>query len=135
MPGQSRRACASVLRQQLRVLEGHRKACLGDLLALRDLFAASISLVYRTCGKERCACTRGRPHGPYFFLSIQSGGRNDRDHVSREVARRMQPAIDRYRRFVRGLRRLRSLDRQIESLVRRVQTQCETRSTKSFTTS
>jgi len=133
--GRSRLARTSVLRRQLRALDGQREACLEDLLGLRDLFAASLSIVYRTCGKERCVCTRGRPHGPYYFLSIQSGGRNDRDHVSAEEARRMQPAIDRYRRFVRGLQRLRSLDRQIESLARGLQTQCETRSTKSFTTS
>lgn len=133
MAAESRLVRASALRQRLRALEGQRVACLAELLRLRDLFAASLSVVYRTCGKKGCVCTRGRPHGPYFFLSIQSGGRNDRYHVSREDARRMEPAIDRYRDFVRGLRQLRSLDRQIESLVRRLQTQCETRSTKSFT--
>ncbi len=135
MAGPSRLVRASALRQRLRGLDAQRAACLARLLRLRDLFAASISLVYRTCGKRGCVCTRGRPHGPYFFLSIQSGGRNDRDHVSREVAGKMQPAIDRYREFVQGLRQLRSLDRQIESLARRLQTQCESRSTRSFTTS
>ena len=135
MPAQSRLARASALRQQLRALDQQRVAGLEQLLELRDLFAASLSVVHRTCGKANCICTRGQPHGPYYYLSIQSGGRNDRYHVSQEEAQRMGPAIDRYRLFVRGLRQLRALDRKIETLARRLQTLCETRSIKSFTTS
>jgi hypothetical protein len=77
----------------------------------------------------------GERHGPYYFLSVQSGGRNDRYHLSEQEVDRAGPAIKRYRLFVRSLRRLRALDRQIESLARKLQTLCETRSVKSFTTS
>lgn len=135
MKQKSRQARASALRRTLRNLEGRRQECLRKLLVLRDLFAASLSIVYRTCGKPSCACARGKLHGPYYFLSIQSAGRNDRYHVSQDEGERMQPAIDRYRAFIRCLRRLRSLDRQIETLVRRLQTLCETRSIRSFMTS
>jgi hypothetical protein len=130
--GLSQDARASALRQKLRDLEVQRTRCLDDLLEARLLFAASLSVVYRTCGKPSCSCTQGKKHGPYFFLSIQSAGRNDRYHVSRHQAENMRPAIDRYRAFVRGLRRLRSVDRNIEGLLRRLQTLCETRSTRSF---
>lgn len=133
MPDRSRDAGA--LRLHLRDLDRQRAASLEALLDLRDLFAASLSVVYRTCGKKPCACTRGRPHGPYFFLSIQSAGRNDRYHVSSAQAQLMGPAIERYRRFVQLLRRLRSLHRRMEASVRRLQSRCETRSVKSFTTS
>lgn len=133
MPARSRDVGA--LRQRLRDLDRQRAGFLDALLDLRDLFAASLSVVYRTCGKKPCACTRGQPHGPYFFLSIQSAGRNDRYHVSAGEAERMRPAIERYRRFVQLLRRLRSLDRAIEVSLRRLQSRCETRSVKSFTTS
>ncbi|MBI2195055.1 MAG: hypothetical protein HYU36_23990 [Planctomycetes bacterium] len=134
MSPKSRKARASVLRRKLHELEGQREGCLKELLELRDLFAASLSTVYRTCGKPSCACTRGQLHGPYYFLSIQSAGRNDRYHVSKEIAQRMQPALERYRTFILGLRQLRSLDRQVENHVRRLQRVCETRSIKSFTT-
>lgn len=135
MARESREARASALRQKLRSVDEQRSRCLNELLDSRDLFAASLSVVYRTCGKPSCRCARGEPHGPYYFLSIQSAGRNDRYHVSREESDRMRPAIDRYRTFVRALRRLRSLDRQVESHLRRLQTLCETRSTRSFMTS
>jgi len=135
MPRLSREARQSVLRQRIGTLNLKRTACLDALLGLKDLFAASLSVVYRTCGKKTCACVRGKPHGPYFFLSIQSAGRNDRYHVSSPVAQRMKPALDRYRRFILALRQLRSLDREMEMLVRRLQSLCETRSVRSFTTS
>lgn len=135
MPRASRTERASALRQEIRALETERKAVLRTILELRHLFAASLSTVYRTCGKDNCTCTRGQRHGPYYFLSVQSRGRNERYHLSREQARRAKPAIARYRLFVRSLRRLRALDREIESQARRLQSLCETRSVRSFTTS
>jgi hypothetical protein len=135
MPRLSSEARQSALRHRIRTLDRERAACLNAVLDLKDLFAASLSVVHRTCGKKTCTCRRGKPHGPYFFLSIQSAGRNDRYHVSGEEAERMKPALERYRRFVLALRRLRSLGREIELLVRRLQSLCETRSVKSFTTS
>ena len=131
----SRDQRASALRRQIRTLDQERASCLNILLELRDLFAASLSVVYRTCGKPNCRCAQGHPHGPYYFLSIQSAGRNDRAHLSPRHAQAVQPALKRYRLFFRTLRRLRALDRRIEGLLRRLQRLCETRSTKSFTTS
>lgn len=131
----SREERASQLRHEINGLEAERAVVLRTLLELRNLFAASLSVVYRTCGKPNCACARGERHGPYYFLSVQSGGRNDRYHLSEDEAARAGPAIKRYRLFVRSLRRLRALDRQIETLTRRLQTLCETRSVRSFTTS
>lgn len=135
MPRLSSASRQSALRQRIRTLDQQRAACLRAVLELKDLFAASLSVVYRSCGKKTCACRRGKPHGPYFFLSIQSAGRNDRYHVSGPAAQSMKPALERYRRFILALRRLRSLDREMETLVRRLQSLCETRSVKSFTTS
>jgi hypothetical protein len=135
MPRGTREERASSLRQKIRALENERASCVRTLLDLRDLFAASLSVVYRTCGKERCACTRGEPHGPYFFLSIQSAGRNERYHLSQKEASKVQPAIERYRLFLKTLRRLRSIDRQIEGELRRLQSLCERRSVRFFTTS
>ena len=135
MPPASRQERASALRQKIATLDSERSSLLRTLLELRDLFAASISIVYRTCGKAHCTCTRGQPHGPYFFLSIQSGGRNDRYHLSKIEAKKVQPAIDRYRLFLKTLRRLRTVHRQIEAQLRSLQSLCEKRSIKSFTTS
>jgi hypothetical protein len=135
MPRETREERASALRRKIRALETERASCLQTVLEVRNLFAASLSTVYRTCGKQRCACARGKLHGPYFFLSIQSGGRNDRYHLSQAQVQKVQPALDRYRLFLKTLRRLRSLDRHIERELRRLQSLCESRSVKSFTTS
>lgn len=135
MPRSSRDVQASLLRQKLRQLDEERTSCVARLLDARDLFAASLSVVYRSCGKPSCACTRGSPHGPYYFLSIQSHGRNERYHVPRVTADRMGLGIAKYRAFAADLRRLRSLDRQIEALAGRLQRRCETLSMRSFKTS
>jgi len=135
MPGASREERASTVRHEINGLETERAAVLRTILELRHLFAASLSIVYRTCGKPTCACARGDRHGPYYSLSVQSGGRNDRYHLSEREAEKAGPAIERYRLFIRSLRRLRALDRRIETLARKLQSLCETRSVRSSTTS
>lgn len=126
---------ASAVRQKIAALDAERASYIQTVLDLRELFAASLSVVFRTCGKERCACARGERHGPYFFLSIQSAGRNERYHLSSAQADKAQPAIDRYRLFLKTLRQLRAVDRRIEAQVRKLQSLCATRSVRSFTTS
>jgi hypothetical protein len=135
MPASSRPERASAWRRKIRSAETERQKCFETLLDLRDLFAASLSKVWRTCGKEGCVCTRGKRHGPYYFLSIQSAGRNERYHLSEAEALRLFPGIQRYLRFVRLLRQLRAVDRRIEAGMRRLQSLCESRSVKSFRTS
>lgn len=126
---------ASAFRRTIRSLETDRRSSVEILLDLRDLFAGSLSIVWRTCGKERCVCRRGKRHGPYFFLSIQSRGHNERYHLTEKEAERIRPAIERYLRYVRGLRQVRKLDRRIEAELQRLKSACESRSVKSFRTS
>src|SRR5713101_5861912 len=43
-----------------------------ERLATAELRSRRAALVeqHRSCGKERCRCTRGEPHGPYVYLQV-----------------------------------------------------------------
>ena len=44
----------------------------------------SVQAEWRRCGKPACRCTRGTPHGPYWYLRWREDGRQRRRYVSRE---------------------------------------------------
>src|SRR5712691_4769751 len=84
----------------------------GDLLPK----TGSLQAEWRRCGKPGCRCTRGTPHGPYWYLRWREGGRQRRRYVSREQVNAMREVIERRRRLrppawslrqeLAGLRRL-----------------------------
>lgn len=75
-----------------------------DLLALRRRLVARLgdveqvllgSLVEQTrrCGKRRCRCVTGQPHGPYSYLTTRRGRRG-----MRYVPADLMPVVDSYLR-------------------------------------
>lgn len=53
----------------------HRKAALLRSLAVpADLLRASYVERFNTCGKSNCACSQGRRHGPFYYLTANLAG-------------------------------------------------------------
>ena len=50
------------------------------------------------CGKPRCRCNDGRPHGPYHALHWRDGQRQRRVYVSASEAPAVRAAVERRRR-------------------------------------
>ena len=44
-----------------------KKEILKRIEEIEDLMKGSLSVTYRSCGKEGCKCQRGRKHKGYFF--------------------------------------------------------------------
>ncbi len=40
---------------------------------------------WRTCGKKRCRCANGQPHGPYYYRFFRVNGRLRKEYVPRHV--------------------------------------------------
>src|SRR5712692_6609966 len=54
-------------------LRSRRAALVAALPQAGGLLPGALVEQHRSCGKERCRCTRGEPHGPYVYL--QAAGR------------------------------------------------------------
>lgn len=51
-------------------LRSRRAALLAALPRAGGLLPGELVEQHRSCGKERCRCTRGEPHGPYVYLRV-----------------------------------------------------------------
>jgi len=59
----------------------------------------SVQAEWRRCGKPACRCTRGTPHGPYWYLRWREDGRQRRRYVSREQLNALREALEQRRRL------------------------------------
>jgi hypothetical protein len=109
------------LRERVRARLADQRALVLRLLHLREQLPGSLFARYGTCGKENCACRTGEKHGPYFVLSTRSGGKGGFQYLEDEQADEARSLVDRHREFQDGLKRLRKLNVELVSLLRRYQ--------------
>ena len=51
-------------------LRSRRAALVAALPQAGGLLPGALVEQHRSCGKERCRCARGEPHGPYVYLQV-----------------------------------------------------------------
>jgi hypothetical protein len=112
---------AEDLRKRVRARLDEQRALVQALLQQRELLQGSLFARYGECGKEACACRQGRKHGPYYVLSMRSGGKGAFSYIEGRRVREAQGLVERYRGFRQGLRRLKKLNLELVDLLRRYQ--------------
>lgn len=113
---------ADELRERVRDRLQEQRAMTLALLRLREQLGGSVFARYAECGKEACACRQGQKHGPYWVLSTRSAGKGGFAYLDADAADAARALVARYREFRAGLRRLRRLNAEIVTLLRRYQT-------------
>jgi hypothetical protein len=92
-----------------------------SLLRVRAQVQGSLFERYGECGKPSCACREGHRHGPYHVLSTRGAGRSGFSYLEGERIAEARELVARYREFRTGLRRLRKLNTEIVTLLKRYQ--------------
>jgi hypothetical protein len=109
------------LRDRIQERLGAQRELVQSLLALREQLQGSLFTRYGACGKEGCACRAGSPHGPYYVLSHRSAGSGRFAYLSAAQADTARDLVARARAFRKGLRRLRKVNDEVVTLLRRYQ--------------
>ena len=109
------------LRKRVRIRLGEQRTLVQSLLRQRELLRGSVFARWGECGKEGCACRQGRKHGPYYVLSMRSGGKGAFAYLEGARLDRARSLVERYREFRRGLRRLKKLNLELVDLLHRYQ--------------
>jgi hypothetical protein len=110
----------TVRRRVLEKLEEQR-ALVRELLQEREQLRGSLFARYGVCGKESCACRTGRRHGPYYVLSTRTSGKGAFAYLPGPRAAEARALVNRHREFKAGLRRLRRINAELLTLLRRYQ--------------
>jgi hypothetical protein len=109
------------IRQRVRLRLQEQRQLVQSLLRQREQLQGSLFTRYGECGKSNCACRSGAKHGPYYVLSTRGAAGGGFSYVESDKLQVAREHVDGYRRFRRGLRRLRSLNLEIVRLLKRYQ--------------
>ncbi len=112
---------AEQVRRRVREKLQEQRALVEELLRERELLQGSLFARWAVCGKEGCACREGRRHGPYYVLSTRSGGRGGFAYLEGSRASEARDLVQRHRAFRTGMRRLKRVNEQLVTLLRRYQ--------------
>lgn len=95
------KALRSRVRQELARLFQARARLEEELLGLthQPLVAGSLITKYKRCNKGGCRCTRGEPHGPFWYLSQTVGGRTVMRFLRAAWVSRVRAAYERTKRW------------------------------------
>jgi hypothetical protein len=115
MPG------SDALRQRVLQRLAEQRALVQSLLRQREQLQGSLFTRWGVCGKANCACRTGAKHGPYYVLSTRGPAGGGFAYVESEKLAAARERVSGYRRFRRGLRKLRSLNLEIVRLLKRYQ--------------
>jgi hypothetical protein len=97
----SSRAARSRFRQQVQRLQVERSRLEDEMLALarETLVAGSLIVKYKRCNKGGCRCTRGEPHGPFWYVSQTVSGRTVMHFLRAAWVGRVRAACARAKRW------------------------------------
>ena len=69
-----------------------------------QVIRASLVKRYTVCGKPTCRCSKGRFHGPYYYLSITyPKGKKEMVYVSVSQKKQVEDFIANYQRYKKKL--------------------------------
>jgi hypothetical protein len=112
---------AQRIQDRVKTRLARQRALVRTLLALREQVRGSVFARQARCGKPRCACRRGRSHGPYYVFSNRSGGAGQFVYLDATRVAKARDLVERSRRFGRGLRELQKLNHDVVRLLKRYQ--------------
>jgi Family of unknown function (DUF6788) len=118
------------IRKRVRGRLAEQRRLVRSLLEQRQQLQGSLFVRYGVCGKPGCACRQGARHGPYYVLSTRSGGRGRFSYLEARRVEEARSLVARSRAFRAGLRRLRAVNRDLVSLLRRYQASVSRRATR-----
>jgi len=109
------------IRRQVRTRLREQGALVRLLLQQREQLQGSLFPRYGLCGKPTCVCRTGRRHGPYYVLSSRTAGRGAFAYLDADDVVRARDLLRRHREFRRGMARLRRMNADLVTLLRRYQ--------------
>ena len=112
---------AEILRRRVRERLAAQRRLVADLLRLREQITGSVFARYGQCGKQNCVCRQGKKHGPYYVLSTRSAGKGAFAYLDAERAEEAKALVSRSQEFRSGLKKLRKLNLEVVTLLRRYQ--------------
>ena len=107
------------IRQQVYLLQKEMNKIIWDLLNSMPagMIAASLSFVYRRCGKASCKCQKGDKHGPYPAIQIKIKNKRTIKMIKKNDADEIEKKVSQYKEYQDGLAKMNKLYKEIHKLL------------------
>ena len=110
----------SQIKKKIRFLEGQRQAKITYLLNPKDMVAGSIYTVYKKCGNKNCRCARGKPHGPFYYLSRKIDGKTKLTFVRRADEKEIEEKAYNYKKYIKATADLKKIEKKIYGYLQKI---------------
>ena len=104
---------SSRIRQQLGYLKKERNYLEYKLGRPYQMVPYSLVSLANICGKPNCRCKKGKPHGPYWYLSTKEKGKTRMIYLPKKEVAFFIPLVERYKEYQSSLTKLRRLNQEI----------------------
>ena len=110
------------IRQKVYLLQKEKNKIIWDLLDSMpaDMIAASLSYVYRKCGKQTCKCQRGEKHGPYPAIQLKVNNKRTIKMIKKKDTDEVEKKVQQYKEYQDGLAKINQLHKQITKLLQQL---------------
>jgi len=105
------------IKKKLSLLNKQRTEYVFSLVHAKPMVHGLPHMVYRKCGKKRCKCYKGHPHGPYMALSINKNGKQKIVTLKKADAGHLHKKAKRYKHFQETLAKIRKINREMDHLL------------------
>lgn len=107
----------SKMRQKAGSLRKERDVLELQIMKFRKkIVEGSLYERYTQCGKGDCKCMKGKPHGPFLYMSGFKDGKNIYHYVGKKEDVHVVEGLRRYKEFQRCLEKLRKINKELNGL-------------------
>ncbi len=107
------------IRRQVYLLQKENNKITWNLLNSlpSDMIAASLSYVYRRCGKTTCKCQKGEKHGPYPAIQFNEKNKKTIKMIKKNDVDEIEKQVTQYKEYQDGLAKINKLHKEIHKLL------------------
>ncbi len=113
----------SQIKKKIRFLEDKRQKKITYLLNPKDMVSGSIYTVYKKCGNPNCRCARGKPHGPFYYLSRKVDGVTKLTFIRRADESTIEEKAYNYKKYTKAMADLGKIDKKIYGYLKKIKGQ------------
>jgi hypothetical protein len=80
-----------------------------------------ITSQYTYCKKGNCKCTRGQPHGPFYYVFFKKAGKVLHRYLPEKKMDSISAQVNAYRGYNQRLARINKINKEIDTLLKKHQ--------------
>ncbi|NVM55950.1 MAG: hypothetical protein HWN66_19790 [Candidatus Helarchaeota archaeon] len=92
-------------------------------LNIKKMKLGSLIKHYKKCGNPNCACTKGKLHGPYWYLVYKENNKQVLHYVHQKDLSKVRKLAESYKAFQKNMAKIRKFNKSILALLDKIRSE------------